>query len=90
MNEWVSFFIEHAYKPLNRLMCMKKVLISYGDHNYEESLERIKREATSLGIFDEIFLYTDKMLPANFSSYTKQYSRGGDIGCGNLGLFTIR
>ena len=58
-------------------MCMKKVLISYGDHNYEESLERIKREATSLGIFDEIFLYTDKMLPANFSSYTKQYSRGG-------------
>ena len=49
MNEWVSFFIEHAYKPLNRLMCMKKVLISYGDHNYEESLERIKREVMTVG-----------------------------------------
>ncbi len=56
---------------------MKKVLISYGDHNYKESLERIEKEAKSLGYFDEILLYTDEMLPPTFRVYTEQYSRGG-------------
>lgn len=56
---------------------MKKVLITYGDQHYKESLERIRQEATKLALFDEIYLYDNSMLPAPFNAYTEQYSRGG-------------
>ena len=35
----------------------KKYFVSYGDTNYTESLNRIGREAESLGFFDEVRLY---------------------------------
>ena len=36
---------------------MKKVFITYGDQKYKDSLQRIKKEAEALEIFDEIHLY---------------------------------
>lgn len=55
----------------------KKYFISYGDHNYQASLERIRKEAETLHLFDNIILYSDKSLPEPFRSYTCQYKRGG-------------
>ena len=56
---------------------MKKIFITYGDQRYLDSLQRIKKEAESLGFFDEIQLYNDKLLPDLFQEYTRRYKRGG-------------
>lgn len=56
---------------------MKKIFITYGDKNYHDSLQRIKKEAESLNYFDEIRLYNDETLPALFKKYTELYNRGG-------------
>lgn len=42
---------------------MAKILISYGDERFKNSLKRIGKEAKNLGIFDKIILYTPKDLP---------------------------
>ena len=55
----------------------KKYFVSYGDINYTESLNRIGREAESLGLFDEVRLYSDNSLPEPFKGYTQRYKRGG-------------
>lgn len=56
---------------------MKRIFITYGDANYQESLLRIHKEATATGLFDEIHLYGPESLPERFKAYTKQYKRGG-------------
>lgn len=56
---------------------MKKIFITYGDQNYQDSLQRIKKEAEALGFFDEICLYTNESLPNPFKKYTELYRRGG-------------
>lgn len=55
----------------------KRYFISYGDRNYQTSLNRIGQEAEALGYFDIIRLYSDQMLPEPFRQYTLQYPRGG-------------
>lgn len=50
---------------------MKKVFITYGDQKYKDSLQRIKKEAEALEIFDEIHLYNDKLLPDLFQEYVR-------------------
>ncbi len=55
----------------------KKYFISYGDSCYSDSLERIGREAESLGIFDRVVLYTDESLPEPFRTYARTFRRGG-------------
>ncbi len=55
----------------------KKYFVSYGDINYTESLNRIGSEAESLGLFDEVRLYSDSSLPEPFKGYTQRYKRGG-------------
>lgn len=42
---------------------MKKILISYGDQRFYESLQRMKRIAKKSKIFDKIVLYTENSLP---------------------------
>lgn len=56
---------------------MKRIFITYGDHNYEDSLQRIKAEAEATGIFDKIIIYTPDNLPEPFKGYTTKYKRGG-------------
>lgn len=56
---------------------MKKIFITYGDQKYKDSLQRIKKEAGTLGFFDEIYLYSNELLPNLFQKYTRQYERGG-------------
>jgi len=55
-----------------------RYLISYADHNFAKSLERIKKEAEALGIFDRVITYS----PADFSDEFKKhpllkYPKGG-------------
>lgn len=68
---------------------MKKVFITYGDQKYKDSLQRIKKEAEALEIFDEIHLYNDKLLPDLFQEYVRQYERGAGIGYGNRMFFLM-
>lgn len=57
---------------------MKKILISYGNELYYSSLKRLKFEAESIGIFDEIRIFTDKDLPDKITHHPLfQYKRGG-------------
>lgn len=57
---------------------MKVVFISYGDHNFKESLKRIGKEAKDLNLFDKIILYTPKDLPQYIkASPLMAYSKGG-------------
>lgn len=56
---------------------MRNIFITYGDKNYQDSLQRIKREAGDLNLFDEIRLYTKESLPTLFKKYTDLYNRGG-------------
>lgn len=55
---------------------MKKIFITYGDHNYKDSLQRIKKEAEATGMFDDIITYTPECLPEPFKEYTIKYKRG--------------
>lgn len=55
----------------------KKYFVSYGDINYRESLNRIGSEAESLGLFNEVRLYSDGSLPEPFKGYAHKYKRGG-------------
>ncbi len=57
---------------------MAYILVSYADKRYEESLQRIKRQAKKTGRFDKIFLYTPKNLPEYIkASPLYAFSRGG-------------
>lgn len=55
---------------------MKRIFITYGDHNYRDSVARITAEAGATGLFDEIRAYTPEMLPEPFRRYTETYRRG--------------
>ena len=59
------------------ILNMKIKFITYGDLNYKDSLQRIQKEAESIGIFNEIHIYTPEKLPSPFQEYTTQYKRGG-------------
>lgn len=57
---------------------MKKVFIAYADDNMSYSLKRIGRQAKSLGIFDDILLWTPRDLPQYcLDSPLMKYQRGG-------------
>lgn len=57
---------------------MAKILISYGDERFEQSLKRIGKEAKDLGIFDKVILYSPKDLPVYIkSSPLMAYKKGG-------------
>lgn len=56
---------------------MRIVLVTYGDENYQDSLQRIKREASDLALFTDIWIYSNESLPPLFKEYTKRYPRGG-------------
>lgn len=57
---------------------MKKVFIAYADEKMVYSLKRIGRQARSLGIFDDIILWTPKELPQYIkNSPLMQYTYGG-------------
>lgn len=47
---------------------MKKILISYADQNFSESLKRIGKEARKMKRFDHVILYTPKDLPASIKA----------------------
>jgi len=57
-----------------------KYFITYGDHNYVTSKERIKQEALNCGYLDEVIVYSKEDLSENFIKKTEPYihhSRGG-------------
>ena len=57
---------------------MKKIFIAYSDKNCAYSLKRIGRQARSLGIFDEVILYSPSDLPDYIRrSPLMQYEKGG-------------
>jgi hypothetical protein len=57
---------------------MRKILISYGDIRFKESLKRIRRQAIKSGLFDEVVIYSDKDLPGYIkSSPLMAFNRGG-------------
>lgn len=57
---------------------MKIVFISYADENMAFSLKRIGKQAKRLRFFDEIILWTPKMLPKYvLDSPLMKYNRGG-------------
>jgi len=57
---------------------MSNIFISYGDEHFSESLERIEKQAQSLGFFDRVVAYTLKDLPPCItSSPLFAYKRGG-------------
>lgn len=57
---------------------MRKILISYGDIRFKESLKRIRKQAAKSRLFDEIIIYSDKDLPNYIkSSPLMAFSRGG-------------
>lgn len=57
---------------------MAKILISYGDERFYESVRRICRNAKGMKYFDKVKIYTDKDLPlAIKASPCFNYRRGG-------------
>ncbi|MCM1312355.1 MAG: hypothetical protein NC206_02905 [Bacteroides sp.] len=57
---------------------MRKVFIAYGDANCAYSLKRIGKQASKLGLFNDIILYTPDTLPSYIkSSPLMQHSYGG-------------
>ena len=57
---------------------MRKYFITYGDKNYIKSVERIKKEAEQLNIFNEIISYSPNDLGNDIlQSQAMQYERGG-------------
>lgn len=57
---------------------MKKVFIAYANDNMAYSLKRIGRQAHSIGVFDEVLLWTPDMLPQYIKeSPLMQYRYGG-------------
>ena len=55
---------------------MKRVFVTFGDINYQQSLIRIKAEAEQTGLFDEVRCYTPADLPDSLVVYAKQHKRG--------------
>lgn len=56
----------------------KKYLVSYGNTEYYNSLERLRLMALETGRFDDVFIYTDRDLPEKISSHElMKYKRGG-------------
>lgn len=56
----------------------KKILISYGNKLYYNSLLRLKNEAENIKIFDKVIIYTDKDLPDEIIlNPLYKYERGG-------------
>lgn len=62
----------------SKMSKQKKIFITYGNQPFRDTLKRIKREAKSLGIFDQVIAYTEKDLSEEvLSSPLMRYSRGG-------------
>lgn len=56
----------------------RKIFITYGNSEYSQSLERIRKEAEESGEFDTIIVYTERDLPDVLKQNVLfQYSRGG-------------
>ena len=57
---------------------MKRIFVSYGDAKFENTLRRIGKEASGLGLFDEIRLYRPQDLPvAIAASPLMAFGKGG-------------
>lgn len=57
---------------------MKKIFIAYADSNMAYSLKRIGDQARSIGVFDDVLLWTPEKLPQYIlDSPLMKYSRGG-------------
>jgi len=55
-----------------------KIFITYGDSNFKESLNRIKKQAQKSGLFDKIIIYKPSDLPTFIkASPLMAFSRGG-------------
>ena len=55
-----------------------RILISYGDSRFIESLKRLARKAPKSGLFDKVIVYTPKDLPLSIlSSPLYAYEKGG-------------
>lgn len=56
----------------------KKIFVTYGNHKFYNSIERIRREAQSTGRFDEVRVYTDMDLSEAVRRHVLfSFSRGG-------------
>lgn len=61
---------------------MKKIFVSYGNERYYSSLKRLKKEAESLGIFDEVKIMTEQDLSGDILSHPLfKHKRGGGYWC---------
>lgn len=57
---------------------MKKIFIAYADSNMAYSLKRIGDQAHSIGVFDDVLLWTPEKLPQYvLDSPLMKYDRGG-------------
>ncbi len=57
---------------------MKHIFISYADVRFQVSLERIKKQAQKIGVFDEVITYSPSDLPEYIkASPLMAFSRGG-------------
>lgn len=57
---------------------MKKTFLTYADKNFRKSAKRLKNEAKSIGMFDEIIVSTPKKLPNAVKNHPVfAFSKGG-------------
>lgn len=54
-------------------MGYKKILLTFGNESYYDSLNRIKNEALSFNIFDKILIYTDINLKNDFPDFWEKH-----------------
>lgn len=70
--------MECKYKTKKYGKSAKRILISYGDIRFKESLIRLRRQAKSSGIFDKVITYTPEDLPPYvLASPLFAYTKGG-------------
>lgn len=64
---------------------MKKILCTFGSHYLKEGFPRFREQAESMGIFDEIYTFSEKDLDNDFKKkwgrYLIPYSRGFGYWC---------
>ena len=57
---------------------MEKILIFYGTEEFRGSLDRLKKEASNLNVFDKIIIYTPDDLPMHIKANSlMNYKKGG-------------
>lgn len=57
---------------------MEKILIFYGTEEFRGSLDRLKKEASNLNVFDKIIIYTPRDLPMHIKANPlMNYKKGG-------------